>query len=193
MITDDNLYPHQRAGSDIDKPVNPSKKCILIYNVRMDMTDSTPVTRALDALGIPFVFFRHTGQVASVEQAAAERGMTIDQVVRSIVFRTGPGLFLMVLVGGTRQVSWPALRRALGQSRLTMASEEEVLQVTGYRLGAVSPFGLPAPMRILVDRSAVAPEVISLGTGIRYTAVVLKSVDLLKALGDVEPVDLSGE
>jgi Cys-tRNA(Pro)/Cys-tRNA(Cys) deacylase len=153
--------------------------------------DITPVTQALDQLKIPYRFFRHTGQVHSVKQAAEERGLSVDQVVRSIVFRTGPENFVMVLVTGTRQISWPLLRKYLNLSRLTLASEEEVLQATGYRLGAVSPFGLPAPMPVLVDQSVMAFEEISIGSGERNTAVILKTFDLLSALGQIEVVKLS--
>jgi Cys-tRNA(Pro) deacylase len=149
-------------------------------------TEGTPVTRELDAKGIPYRFFRHPGPVNSVEQAAEERGMRIEQIVRSILFRIGPGDFVMALIAGTDQISWPGLRRYLGQSRLTMATEDEVLQATGYRLGAVSPFGLPAPMRILVDRSVFAPDEVSIGSGVKGTTVILKREDLQSALGEVE-------
>ncbi len=148
--------------------------------------EGTPVTRVLDEKGIPYRFFRHTGPVNSVEQAAEERGMRVEQIVRSILFRVGPGEFVMALIAGVDQISWPGLRRYLGQSRLTMASEDEVLQATGYRLGAVSPFGLPAPMRILVDRSVFAPDEVSIGSGVKNTTVILKREDLQRALGDVE-------
>jgi len=155
--------------------------------------DSTPVTLALDKLKIPFRIFVHTGQVHSVEQAAEERGMRIDQVVRSIVFRAGPDYFVMVLVTGVRQISWPLLRKYLNQSRLTLATEEEVLRATGYHLGAVSPFGLPAPMRILVDQSVMGNEEVSIGAGVRNAAIILKTFDLLSGLGQVETVKFSGE
>jgi Cys-tRNA(Pro) deacylase len=150
------------------------------------MPDSTPVTRALAALNIPHRLFRHPGPVHSLEQAARERGQSPDQVVRSIVFRVGQGEYVMVLVAGARQVSWPALRRYLGQSRLTMASEAEVLAATGYERGAVSPFGLPAPMRILVDEGVLAQDEVSLGSGVRGATVFLRVADLRRALGDVE-------
>ena len=153
--------------------------------------DKTPVTQALDALNISYRFFRHPGAVQSVEQAAQERGLTIDQVVRSIVFRVRPSHFVMVLVSGNHQVSWSLLRKYLNQSRLTLATEEEVLQVTGYQRGAVSPFGLPAPMQILVDQSLMGSEEVSIGAGERNTAVILKSFDLLNALGQVEIVNLT--
>jgi Cys-tRNA(Pro) deacylase len=146
------------------------------------MEESTPVTRALNALNIPYRFFRHTGQVHSLEQAARERGQRPEQVVRSIVFRLAQDQFVMVLIAGPGQISWPALRSYLGQSRLTMASEEEVLAATGYPLGAVSPLGLPQPMRILVSQNVLAEEEISLGSGRRNTTVILRSADLLNAL-----------
>ena len=150
------------------------------------MEDSTPVTLALQALNIPHRLFRHPGQVRSLEQAAQERGQKPDQIVRSIVFRLAQDDFIMVLITGERQVAWPALRSYLGQSRLTMASEEEVRKATGYPLGAVSPFGLPAPMRLLVDQSVLDQENISIGSGERNSTIFLKVSDLMKALGPVE-------
>ncbi len=92
----------------------------------------------------------------------------------------------MVLVAGPSQISWPDLRAHLNQSRLTMASNEEVLSATGYLPGAVSPFGLPSPLRILADKDVFLPEEISIGSGMRGIAIIMKSSDLKKTLGDVE-------
>jgi Cys-tRNA(Pro) deacylase len=148
----------------------------------------TPVGRALQARGIPFREFRHPGVVTSLEQAAEERGQRPDQVVRSILFRLAQDDYLMVLVAGPRQVDWKALRRYVGQSRLTMATAEEVQSVTGYEIGAVSPFALPRLIRVLIDESVVQEGEISIGSGVRHTTVILTSADLLRALGDVERV-----
>jgi Cys-tRNA(Pro) deacylase len=150
------------------------------------MTDTTAVTRQLDALGIPYQTFRHPGPVNSLEQAAQERDQRPEQVIRSIVFRVGEGAFVMVLMAGETQVSWRALRRYLGQSRLTMASEAELIQYTGYVAGAVSPFGLPAPMRILIDEPVLANEVISIGSGERGLTVIMTASDLRRALPEAE-------
>ena len=97
--------------------------------------DSTPVTRALDALGVPYRTFTHPGPVHSLEQAAAERGQRPEQVIRSILFRLGEGDYVMVLVAGPGQLSWAVLRKHLGVSRMSMASEEEVLAATGAPRG----------------------------------------------------------
>jgi Cys-tRNA(Pro)/Cys-tRNA(Cys) deacylase len=147
---------------------------------------STPVTCYLDERGIPYRFYRHPGKVNSLEQAARERGQRPEQIIRSILFRLSRGGFVLVLVAGSRQVAWPALRKYLGTSRISMASEAEVLEVTGYPLGAVSPFGMLQPARVLMDKGILAEEEISIGSGVRYTTVILQREELLRALGEVE-------
>lgn len=149
-------------------------------------SDATPVSRSLLEKGIAHRVFRHLGSLRSLEQAAFERGQRPEQVVRSIVFRTAAGEFVMVLVAGPAQIAWPALRAYLGQSRLTTATEDELLAVTGYSRGAVAPFALPVPMRILIDRGVLAEDVISMGSGVQGTTVILRSADLLKGLPDSE-------
>lgn len=88
----------------------------------------------------------------------------------------------MVLVAGPGQVDWRTLRQLVGQSRLTMASEEEVLAVTGYPIGAVSPFGLPQPLPIYVDAGVLEEEELSIGSGVRGTTIILRAADLAAAL-----------
>ncbi|MCK5429511.1 MAG: YbaK/EbsC family protein [Anaerolineales bacterium] len=150
------------------------------------MDNSTPVTIDLSSKKIPYRVFRHPGPIHSLEQAAQERGQEPGQVIRSILFRISQDNYVMVLVAGPKQVSWQALRGYLGQSRLTMASKEDVLAVTGYQLGAVSPFGLPQPLRVLVDRNVFFPDEVSIGSGVRGVSVIIKASDLKKALGEVE-------
>lgn len=152
-----------------------------------------PVSRALTDLGVPHKVFRHAGKITSVEQVAAERGQSPAQVVRSIVFRTGKDKFLMVLMAGTGQISWPALRKYLGQSRLTMAKPEEVLAVTGYVRGTVGPFGLKTPLRILVDESVLAQNEVSFGSGEKNVAIMMPRADLIAALNGAEVVNLAAD
>jgi Cys-tRNA(Pro)/Cys-tRNA(Cys) deacylase len=97
------------------------------------------------------------------------------------------------LVAGPQQISWRNLRKHLGQSRLTMAKPDEVLAVTGYRVGTVGPFGLAQMMPILVDCSVLAQGEVSLGSGVRGVAVIVRTDDLMRALGAVDVVDLCND
>lgn len=154
------------------------------------MIETPQASLALDALGIPHKVFRHPGLVRSLEQAAQERGQRAEQIVRSILFRLGRGDFIMALVAGPEQISWKRLRRLVGQSRLSMASEAEVLEITGYRIGTVSPFGLQRPIRILIDPGVLNETEISVGAGVPNAGIVLSSVDLVRALAEAEVVQL---
>ena len=153
-------------------------------------TISTQATRYLDERQIPYRIFFHEKSVNSLEQAALERGMVPLQVIRSLLFRLPDGGFVMVLVAGPGQIPWKQLRSLLKTSRVTMATDDEVLQFSGCRPGTVTPFGIPNPMTILIDSRISQQDEVSLGVCSSNTAVILKSQDLLKALETYTMVDL---
>jgi Cys-tRNA(Pro) deacylase len=147
------------------------------------MLVSTRATQVLDLLHIPYRLFEHQQQPGSLEQAASERGQMPGQVIRSILFRSVKENFFLVMVAGSRQISWRKLRAHLGVSRISLASEKQVLQVTGFVVGTVSPIGLLQPIPHLADSSVFEAEEISIGSGAPRMAIILKSADLRLALG----------
>ena len=154
----------------------------------MDITP--PASIALNQLGIPHRVFLHEKPVSSFEQAASDRNQRQEQIVRSILFQIRPDEFLMVLMAGPAQIDWKSLRQLVKRSRVRMATEEEVLEVTGYRVGTVSPFGLKNQVQVLIDASVLKEEEISIGSGIRNMAIIMKSADVRRALGNAEVVSL---
>ncbi|MGZ9224060.1 MAG: aminoacyl-tRNA deacylase [Anaerolineales bacterium] len=154
------------------------------------MNEKPPASIALDELGIPHRIFRHQTPVDSFEQAASDRNQRSEQVVRSILFQVRAEEFVMVLMAGREQVDWRSLRKLVGRSRLRMATEDEVLEVTGYRVGTVTPFGMKRQVRVLIDPSVFREEEISIGSGVSNMAILLKSADLRRALGEAEVISL---
>jgi Cys-tRNA(Pro) deacylase len=150
-----------------------------------------PASVALEKLNIPHQVFRHETPVDSFEQAASDRNQKPEQVVRSILFQVRPEEFVMVLMAGREQVDWRKLRKFVGRSRVRMATEDEVLAVTGYQVGTVSPFGMRKQVKVLIDASIFKEEEISIGSGVRNIAVILKSADLRRALEEAEVVSLT--
>ena len=147
-----------------------------------------PASLALDSLGIEHRVFHHEKPVSSFEQAASDRDQRPEQVVRSILFQIRPEEFLMVLMAGPAQIDWKSLRKFVGRSRVRMATEEEVLEVTGYRVGTVSPFGMKNQVRVLIDASVMNETEVSIGSGIRNTAIIMQSADIHRALGEPQIV-----
>ncbi len=154
------------------------------------MTEQPPASIALKKLNIPHRVFIHKSPVTSFEQAASDRKQRPEQIVRSILFQIRPEEFWMVLMAGRDQIDWKKLRQFVKRSRVRMATEDEVLEVTGYKVGTVSPFGLKNPVTVLIDASVLKEEEISIGSGVRNMAIVMKSADVQRALGNPEIVSL---
>ena len=152
--------------------------------------DKPPASIALEKLNIPHRVFQHEKPLLSFEQAAEERNQRPEQIVRSILFQVKPGEFVMVLVAGREQVDWRKLRQLVGRSRVRMATEDEVLEVTGFRVGTVSPFGIKNAVKVLIDESVLKEQEVSLGSGVRQTAIIMKSDDLRHVLRESEIVSL---
>ena len=155
------------------------------------MNEKPSASITLENLGIPHRIFRHETPVDSFEQAASDRYQRPEQVVRSILFQVRPEEFVMVLMAGREQVDWRKLRKFVGRSRVRMATEDEVVEVTGYHVGTVTPFGIRKQIKVLIDASVLKEEEISIGSGVRNTAIILKSTDLRRALGQAEIISLA--
>jgi|GEM_PF-393534 len=102
--------------------------------------ESTPALDALAKSGLDYTVVRH-GRVDSLEEAAQARGLDPRQVLKTLVVRRGDGDYLLVLVPGDRQISWPKMREHLGVKRISMPDADTAQDVTGYVRGTITPFG----------------------------------------------------
>ncbi len=150
---------------------------------------SSPVSELLDQLGIEYQWIEipldpDRKPIRSLEELVEARGQTPEQIVRSLLFRTASGNFVLLAVPGNGRVDWGGLRKHLSERRLTMADPDEVLEATGYPIGAVPPLALPDSVRCLVDEKVFALDEIIIGSGVLGYALALSSEDLRKALKD---------
>lgn len=154
------------------------------------MTDE-PAQRALAAITATGIGFQKTahGRVASLEEAAAARGLTPGQVLKSIVVRRSADDYLFVLVPGGRSIDWPKLRGLLGVSRLSMPDAATALAVTGFVRGTITPFGSRQVLPVIAD-AAISAGPVSIGGGAFGVAFTADSADLVRAL-DAEVADVT--
>ena len=151
------------------------------------MTIETPATVVVAASGVSYRVLEY-GPVASLQEAAAKRGVTVAQVMKSLVVRTGEDAFVMVIVPGDRVIDWPKLRAHLGVSRMSLADATEALEVTGYPRGAITPFGSKRALPVICDASAAGE--ISLGGGAHGVSIHLDAADVV-ALTGADVVDVT--
>ncbi|GAA2481611.1 aminoacyl-tRNA deacylase [Winogradskya humida] len=135
---------------------------------------------AVSAAGLDHRVVTH-GPVTSVTEAAEVQGVEIQDLVKSLVVRRAADDYLFVLVPGDRQISWPKLRTLLGVNRLSMPDAATAKDVTGYERGTITPFGSLHPWPVIADER-LRGRTISLGAGIRGTALQLTADDTVSAL-----------
>jgi Cys-tRNA(Pro) deacylase len=106
------------------------------------------------------------GATHTAEQAAAEAGCELGQIVKTLVIfvRDRP---MLALVPGDRRLDdrLLAARFAVGRKQVRLASADEVLELTGYAVGGVSPFGTASALETLVDEGFQRFETIWLAGG----------------------------
>ena len=118
------------------------------------MTPQERVAQALLAAGLPAAIVEFDASTRTAEQAAAAVGCVLGQIVKTLFF-LADGRPTLVLVAGDRQADTAALAELLGTTRkkLKMGSPDEVLGVTGYAVGGVSPFGSLTACDVVIDDS----------------------------------------
>src|SRR5690606_3898461 len=88
---------------------------------------------------------------ATVQLAAAVHGCAPGQIAKTLAIRVGDREFLLVTRGDARLSNQKAKAAFGGRPR--MLGAEDVERLTSHKVGRVCPFGLPAPLPIVLDTS----------------------------------------
>ena len=144
----------------------------------------THASRALDEMGIPYQVLRHDHKAKNVEEAAAERGVPVQQIVKTLLVRRPDRRHLIALVRGDQRLSLKKLARLTKVKTLEMAPEADVSRITGYQIGAVAPVGLRrSDLSIFVDHHILEQPRVSISAGRHDAGLELATEDLIRAVG----------
>jgi len=88
----------------------------------------------------------------TANEAASSLGCEVGAIVKSLLFKTEDS-FTLCLVAGDKRASLNRIKKALKIKDVSMASAEDVKNITGYTIGGVSPIGHLKKIEILIDKS----------------------------------------
>ncbi len=149
----------------------------------------TKITDLLDSYGIAYRRLPHARPVFTVEEAAAQRGVVPEEMVKSILLRekSQPRRYVMACLLGSARLDPQAVRDYLARSgewkRLTFASAEEIQKVTGYTQGAVAPLCLPAEVPVIFDEAIAGCQKVNISSGHLELGLELRQQDLTRLAG----------
>lgn len=108
--------------------------------------------RALAEAGLEDTVVTLSDSARTAQEAAAALDCEVGQIVKSLVFRDERDAGLLVLAAGDVRVDEARVAGLHGQA-IVLADAAFVRAATGYAIGGVPPFGHPAPLPTLIDRS----------------------------------------
>jgi prolyl-tRNA editing enzyme YbaK/EbsC (Cys-tRNA(Pro) deacylase) len=145
---------------------------------------------ALDRIGASYEIMACDPELADTAQFCAAYGIPPEQSANAILVssRRPPGERAVCLVLATTRLDVNGtVRRRLQVKKVSFASEEETIEVTGMEIGGVTPFGLPEGLRVWIDAAVLEPDWVIVGAGSRSAKIKLDP-RVFRALGDVEIV-----
>ncbi len=138
------------------------------------MSIDTTVRRVLDTLGTPYEIVEIDPAFADTAAFCEKYGYGLDVSGNTIVVasKREPKQFAACLVlANTRLDVNHAVRRLMGASRVSFASAEETMTLTGMEIGGVTVLALPADLPVYVDDRVMALDYVILGSGSRSSKV----------------------
>lgn len=152
---------------------------------------NSPVTELLQHENIPYDVIEiplteDRKPIRNLEELLVNKGIAPQSVVRSVLFKTASEKLVLLAVAGGGRADWGVLRKHLNERKCRMAEFDEVLDATGYVVGAVPPVALPESIKVLVDASVKGYDTVVIGSGVLGFALSLKSADLLRLLANAD-------
>jgi Cys-tRNA(Pro) deacylase len=107
------------------------------------------IAAARDA-GLEITTRRFPEGTKTAADAAAAIGVTVGQIVKSLVFGVDNEI-VMALVSGSNQLDEKKLALAAGGAKCARVDADAVREATGYPIGGVPPLGLATHLRVFID------------------------------------------
>jgi len=156
----------------------------------------TRAAQILDRAGIRYEIREFQEVELTAVEAAEKLGISLAQVFKTLVVRGERTGVLLACVPATMSLSLKALAKASGNKKVEMVEKDEILRLTGYLRGGVSPLGAKKAYPVFLDPSALVQPFLSVSAGMRGMQIFIHPQDLIRAAhatvvaigeGDQEP------
>ena len=88
----------------------------------------------------------------TAQDAANSLKTEVGSIIKSLFLRTKSS-FLLCLIAGDKRCSLNKVKKILNEKDVSMASADQVKEMTGFTIGGVSPVGHLNSIKIIIDQS----------------------------------------
>jgi Cys-tRNA(Pro)/Cys-tRNA(Cys) deacylase len=150
----------------------------------MSTKPKTNAMRVLERAGIAFETreYELDEEHFSAERVAALVGMAPETVFKTLIAHGDKTGYLFAMIPAGTELDLRALAAASGNKRVELAPLRDVLDLTGYVRGAVTPLAAKRAYPVFVDETVELWPLVALSGGQRGQQLVLAPVDLIKVV-----------
>ena len=151
---------------------------------KKDPSVKTNAARILDNAGIHYELREYPVDEddLSAPHVAEAIGMPPEQVFKTLVARGDRTGVLAACIPANTELDLKALAAASGNKKVELVAVKEVLGLTGYIRGGVSPVGMKKPYPVFLDETAEIWDTVSVSAGMRGCQMLLAPADLARVL-----------
>ncbi|HDP70582.1 MAG TPA: hypothetical protein ENN38_07250 [Actinobacteria bacterium] len=146
------------------------------------MKASVDIHNVLSEKNIPHEVIPLSYPITSTQKMAAILNIPPTEIVKSVLFIADKEPVL-TLLSGDKRVSYKKLKRAVEASNVRIATGQEVVDFTGYMLGATPPIAHKIVLRTVMDLNLKARDVIYTSAGEPSVILKMRSSDLENVTG----------
>ena len=148
----------------------------------MKSSPKTNAARILDRAGIHYELREYAvnEEDLSAPHVAEAIGMPPEQVFKTLVARGDRTGVLLAAIPANAELNLKALAAVSGNKKVELVAVKEVLGLTGYIRGGVSPLGTKKPYPLYLEETADLWDVISVSAGLRGCQLLVAPEDLAR-------------
>jgi Cys-tRNA(Pro)/Cys-tRNA(Cys) deacylase len=134
----------------------------------------TNAARILDQKKISYRIATYEVEVSDLRAttAAKKLGLPPEQVFKTLVVRGDKTGVFFVMIPANAALDLKATAQASGNKRVELVALKEVLPLTGYIRGGVSPLGAKKPYHVILDETCILYDEISFSAGARGVQII---------------------
>ena len=104
----------------------------------------------LDKLKLKIKIIKFEESTKTSQQAADTLNTSLNQIGKSIVFKTKSGKFILVIASGANRINEKIIEKEIND-KIVKSNPNEIRDYVGYPIGGIPPFGHDNPMIIFID------------------------------------------
>jgi prolyl-tRNA editing enzyme YbaK/EbsC (Cys-tRNA(Pro) deacylase) len=135
---------------------------------------ATRVLAVLDGLGVAYEVVECDPDFADTAAFCDRYRFPVENCGNTIVVasKREPVQYASCIVKGSSRLDVnKTVRRLMGVSRVSFASADQTMALTGMMIGGVTPFALPAGVPVYADEALMSLDYVILGSGTRSSKI----------------------